>query len=243
MLRFSPEPKSSFRAHKLGSRPNRTPQRHPLSNHFNFGSRPNRSPMAVYCITTSVLARSEHPMLYAGVSGVPLQAGLEGNSLHDFPIYAADITQNRCMSPARAVVFTPTSDILSMRLWALSLQAHKYMKSSWYHEYDNTHVFHWSLLTIKRTLDQYRLVLLFIFDNLINRLTITFPTWTRKHKHVFSLSKHQPDCQTPHATVRCATNKTKSCMCLRRFGLRIFGTPLDQCCWNVHVYLIWFVDL
>ena len=73
--------------------------------------------MAVYCITTSVLARTEHPVLSAGVSGVPLQAGLApGNSLHDFPVSPADITKNRCVGPARAVVFTPTSDTLTIRV-------------------------------------------------------------------------------------------------------------------------------
>ena len=89
---------------------NRTPQRHPLYKHF--GSRPNRTPMSMYSIptsvlarseTTSVLARSELPVLSAGGSGVPLQAGLApGNSLHDFPVSPADITQNRCTGPARA---------------------------------------------------------------------------------------------------------------------------------------------
>ena len=92
-----------------------------------------------------------------------------------------------------------------MRVWALSHQAHKHMKSSWYYEYDNTHIFHWSLLAIKQTLVQDRLVLLDIFDNLINRRTITFPIWTRTHKHVFTLCKPQADSPTPHATVRCAT--------------------------------------
>ena len=57
----------------------------------------------VCTVTTSVLARSERPMLSAGVSGVPLQAGLApGNSLHDFPVSPADNTQNRCIGPARA---------------------------------------------------------------------------------------------------------------------------------------------
>ena len=60
------------------------------------------TPTFIYIITTSVLARSEHPVLSAGVSGVPLQAGLApGNSLHDFPVSPADITQNRCIGPAR----------------------------------------------------------------------------------------------------------------------------------------------
>ena len=110
-LRFSPDPNSFFRAHKLGSRPNRAPQRHPLSNHF--GSRPNRTPMSVYSITTLVLARSEHPVLSAGVSGVGMAPR---NSLHDFPVSPANITQNRCTGPARAVVFTPTSDTLTMQV-------------------------------------------------------------------------------------------------------------------------------
>ena len=92
-----------------------------------------------------------------------------------------------------------------MQVWVLSHQTHKHMKSSWYHEYDNTHVFHWSLLAIKRTLVQDRLVLLDIFNILINRRTMTFHIWTCTHKHVFTLWKHQPDYPTPHATVRCAT--------------------------------------
>ena len=42
-------------------------------------------------------------MLSAGVSGVLLQAGLApGNSLHDFSVSPVDITQNRCIGPARA---------------------------------------------------------------------------------------------------------------------------------------------
>ena len=42
-------------------------------------------------------------MLSAGVSGVPLQAGLApGNSLHNSPVCPADITPNRSIGPARA---------------------------------------------------------------------------------------------------------------------------------------------
>ena len=97
----------------------------------------------------------------------------------------------------------------------MSHQAHKHMKSSWYHEYDNTHVFHWSLLAIKRTLVQDRLVLLDIFNNLVNRRMITFHITTRKHNHVFPLWKHQPDYSTPHATVRCATIAARTPMVSR----------------------------
>ena len=54
--------------------------------------------MSIYSLTTSFLARSEHPVLSAGVLGVPLQAGLAlGNSLHNFPVSTAYITQNRCI--------------------------------------------------------------------------------------------------------------------------------------------------
>ena len=57
------------------------------------------------------------PVLSAVVSGVPLQAGLApGNSLHDFPVSPADITQNRCVGPDRAAVFTPMSDTLTIRV-------------------------------------------------------------------------------------------------------------------------------
>ena len=110
----SPNRTPSFRAHNsVVSEPNT--QRHPLSNHF--GSRPNRTPMAVYCINTLVLARTEHPALSAGVSGVPLQAGLTpGNSLHDFPVSPADITKIGYVCPARAFVLTPTSDTLTIQV-------------------------------------------------------------------------------------------------------------------------------
>ena len=126
-LRFSPEPKSSFRLHKLGSRPNRTPQRHPISNHFG-APEPNTHDCILY---NHFRFSPEHPRLSAGVSGVPLQAGLAlENSLHDFPVSPADITQNRCMSPARAVFFTPTSDTNYAVCERCLFRLKKHMKSS-----------------------------------------------------------------------------------------------------------------
>ena len=76
----------------------------------HFGSRPNWTPRGTSVLTrtehsifrahcavlarsdTSVLARTEHPAMPAGISGVPLQAGLApGNSILDYPVFPAGI--------------------------------------------------------------------------------------------------------------------------------------------------------
>ena len=85
-----------------------------------FGSRPNRTEHPrLYLITTSVLTRSEQLMLSAGVSGVPLQAGLApGNSLHDSPVCPADITPNRSIhvGPARVGHLHPHVGPITLRV-------------------------------------------------------------------------------------------------------------------------------
>ena len=96
------------------------------------------------------------------------------------------------------------SDTLTIRVWALSHQAHKHIKTRRYEEYINVRVFHWSLLLINHNIDGYRLVLLFINGHLINRRTMTIT-----HQHInmntSTAQNHQRDFPTPHATARFAT--------------------------------------
>ena len=87
----------SFRAHNsVVSEPNT--QRHPLYKHFGL-PKPN---------TQRCLQGSQES---------PLQAGLApGNSLHNFPVSSADITNIGSGCPARAGVLTPTSDTITIRV-------------------------------------------------------------------------------------------------------------------------------